>query len=463
MTQQELTPTLKKQSGNLKEQKKSSSPQTKLKAARWRWRKEQARTEQLPPDGDWNTWLYLAGRGAGKTRTAAEWLAWEAIKTPATRWAIVAPTYSDARDTCVEGDSGILGVLKRYDAILNWNRSLGEIVLTNGSIIKLFSADKPDRLRGPQHHGAWCDELAAFRYSDTWDQLQLGLRLGDKPRVIVTTTPRPTPLIRSLAARNDNSVALTRGSTFDNAANLAPSALLEFQARYGGTRLGRQELFGEILEDTEGALWTRGLIDRNRVLKAPPLARIVVSIDPAVTNTKDSDETGIVVCGSTNDGHGYVLGDYSFRGSPLDWASKAVSVFDEWKADSLLVEVNQGGDMVSAVLKQIRLGLPIREVRAHVGKKLRAEPVAAMYEQGRIHHVGEFAKLEDQMTTWTPDLPDSPDRLDAMVQAFADLLGSRNITDYFNALANFCPQCNLPNPKSSAVCFKCGSAIITPA
>ncbi len=434
-----------------------------MKAARWRWRKEQARTEQLPPDGDWNTWLYLAGRGAGKTRTAAEWLAWEAIKTPATRWAIVAPTYSDARDTCVEGDSGILGVLRRYDAILNWNRSLGEIVLTNGSIIKLFSADKPDRLRGPQHHGAWCDELAAFRYSDTWDQLQLGLRLGDKPRVIVTTTPRPTPLIRSLAARNDNSVALTRGSTFDNAANLAPSALLEFQARYGGTRLGRQELFGEILEDTEGALWTRGLIDRNRVLKAPPLARIVVSIDPAVTNTKDSDETGIVVCGSTNDGHGYVLGDYSFRGSPLDWASKAVSVFDEWKADSLLVEVNQGGDMVSAVLKQIRLGLPIREVRAHVGKKLRAEPVAAMYEQGRIHHVGEFAKLEDQMTTWTPDLPDSPDRLDAMVQAFADLLGSRNITDYFNALANFCPQCNLPNPKSSAVCFKCGSAIITPA
>jgi len=431
-----------------------------LKAARWKWRKQQARKEQLPPESDWHTWLYLAGRGAGKTRTAAEWLAWEAIKTPATRWAIVAPTYGDARDTCVEGDSGILGVLHRYGAVLNWNRSLGELLLTNGSIIKLFSADKPDRLRGPQHHGAWCDELAAFRYSDTWDQLQLGLRLGEKPRVIVTTTPRPTPLIRSLAGRTDGSVALTRGSTFDNAANLAPSALLEFQARYDGTRLGRQELFGEILEDTEGALWTRGLIDRNRVSKPPSMARIVVSIDPAVTNTKDSDETGILVCGSTSDGHGYVLGDYSFRGSPLDWASKAVSVFDEWKADALLVEVNQGGDMVSAVLKQIRLGLPIREVRAHVGKKLRAEPVAAMYEQGRIHHVGEFAKLEDQMTTWTPEAADSPDRLDAMVQAFSDLLGQRNITDYFNALASFCPKCGLPNVKTAAACFKCGTAII---
>lgn len=434
-----------------------------MKAARWKWRKQQARKEQLPPESDWNTWLYLAGRGAGKTRTAAEWLAWEAIKNPATRWAIVAPTYGDARDTCVEGDSGILGVLHRYGAVLNWNRSLGELLLNNGSVIKLFSADKPDRLRGPQHHGAWCDELAAFRYSDTWDQLQLGLRLGEKPRVIVTTTPRPTPLIRSLAGRSDGSVALTRGSTFDNAANLAPSALLEFQARYDGTRLGRQELFGEILEDTEGALWTRGLIDRNRVSKAPAMARIVVSIDPAVTNTKDSDETGILVCGSTSDGHGYVLGDYSFRGSPLDWASKAVSVFDEWKADSLLVEVNQGGDMVSAVLKQIRHGLPIREVRAHVGKKLRAEPVAAMYEQGRIHHVGEFSKLEDQMTTWTPEAPDSPDRLDAMVQAFSDLLGQRNITDYFNALASFCPKCGLPNVKTAARCFKCGSAIITPA
>jgi phage terminase large subunit-like protein len=427
-----------------------------VKASRIVWERI-ARKEQLQPEGDWNIWLYLAGRGAGKTRTAAEWLAWEAISQPETRWAIVAPTFSDARDTCAEGESGIINILKRYNSLGHYNRSNGEIELTNGSRIKLFSADQPDRFRGPQHHGAWCDELAAYRYSDAWDQLQFGLRLGEKPRIVVTTTPRPTPLIRALSLRRDGSVAMTKGSTFDNAANLAPSALLELQARYNGTRLGRQELYGEILDDTDGALWTRGIIDRNRVDIKPAMSRIVVSIDPAVTNTTRSDETGIIVAGCDTSGHGYVLGDYSFRGSPLDWASKAVAVFDEFKADSILVEVNQGGDMVSAVLKQVRGTLPIKEVRAHIGKKLRAEPVAAMYEQGRVHHVGEFPVLEDQMTVWTPQDPDSPDRIDAMVQAFSDLLGSTSISNYFNAIANMCPACGLPMPKSAAICMKCGT------
>jgi phage terminase large subunit-like protein len=440
----------------------SISSEEWISASRWKWKVEQARAEQLPPQGNWKTWLYMAGRGAGKTRTAAEWLAWEAISKPMTRWAIVAPTFGDARDTCAEGQSGILGVLRRYRMLKTWNRNNGEIILNNGSRIKLFSADEPERFRGPQHHGAWCDELASYRYSDSWDQLQFGLRLGEHPRVIVTTTPKPTPLIRALAGRKDGSVVVTRGSTFDNAANLAPAALLELQARYNGTRLGRQELYGEILEDVEGALWTKGLIDRARLAKAPALSRIVVSIDPAVTNTSESDETGIIVCGSDATGHGYVLGDYSFRGSPLDWASKAVSVFDEWKADSILVEVNQGGDMVSAVLKQVRLGLPIREVRAHVGKRLRAEPVAAMYEQGRIHHIGDFPQLEDQMTIWTPQDAKSPDRIDAMVQAFSDLLGKSSVASYFGALANFCPRCGLPMPKSMSHCSKCGSAMIEP-
>jgi phage terminase large subunit-like protein len=254
----------------------------------------------------------------------------------------------------------------------------------------------------------------------------------------------------------------TKGSTFDNAKNLAPSALLELQARYNGTRLGRQELYGEILEDQEGALWTRGLIDRNRVNEQPPLSRIVVSIDPAVTNNQASDETGIIVAGCDTGGHGYVLYDGSMKGSPLEWAKRAVELFDYYKADSLLVEVNQGGDMVSAVLKQVRTSLPIREIRAHVGKKLRAEPVAAMYEQGRVHHVGNFPQLEDQMSIWTPQDADSPDRLDAMVQAFSDLLGKSSVSHYFNSIAHFCRTCALPFPKSMSLCPKCGSAIIAP-
>lgn len=328
--------------------------------------------------------------------------------------------------------------------------------------MKLFSADEPERFRGPQHHGAWCDELAAYRYADAWDQLQFGLRLGDHPRIIVTTTPKPVPLIRGLVNRTDDSVVITRGSTFDNASNLAPAALAQFQARYNGTRLGRQELYGEILEDVEGALWTKGLIDRARLSEAPALSRVIVSVDPAVTNTDASDETGIVVCGSDSGGHGYVIADYSFRGSPLEWAQKAVEVFDKYKADAILVEVNQGGDMVAAVLKQVRTGLPIREIRAHVGKRLRAEPVAAMYEQGRIHHIGVFPQLEDQMTVWTPDDAKSPDRIDAMVQGFSDLLGKVTVSNYFNAIANICPSCGLPMPKSFPTCSKCGTAMIKP-
>lgn len=375
----------------------------------------------------------------------------------------MAPTFGDVRDTCAEGESGIVPILRQYGALDYYNRSTGDIKLTNGSRIKLFSAAEPDRLRGPQHHGAWCDELAAWQYPEAYDQLQFGLRLGNHPQTIITTTPRPTQLIRQLVSKSDGSVKVIRGSTFDNAANLAPSALVELQARYNGTRLGRQELYGEILDDVEGALWTKGVIDRNRVTELPPLARITVSIDPAVTNTKDSDETGIIVCGSDAAGNGYVIADYSFKGSPYEWAQKAVSVFKEHKADSILVEINQGGDMVSAVLRQVDMSLPIQEVRAHIGKKLRAEPVAAMYEQGRIKHFGEFPQLEEQMTIWTPDSPDSPDRLDAMVQAFSSLIGTSSAATYFSAIANFCPSCGLPMPKSAARCFKCGTSMAASA
>ena len=402
----------------------------------------------------------MAGRGAGKTRTAAEWIAWEAIRQPNTRWAIVAPTFSDARDTCAEGESGVITILRRYKMLKSWNRSMGEIILTNGSRLKLFSADQPDRFRGPQHHGAWCDELAAYRYTDAWDQLQFGLRLGDKPRIIVTTTPKPVPLIKSLASRTDGSVAVTRGSTFDNAANLAPSALLELQARYAGTRLGRQELFGDLLADVPGALWTRDMIEQSRVQVEPPLVRIVIGVDPAVTSGESSDSTGIVVAGATPDGHFYIIEDSTIKATPEQWASKVAVLFEKHKADRVIAEVNNGGDLVSLVLRNVNPNIPIKTVNASRGKRVRAEPISAMYEQFRVHHVGYFAELEDQMCEWTPDSNDSPDNLDAMVWALTELSSGNNAMMSLASLANFCPNCRMPVNKQSAFCPSCNTPMM---
>jgi len=398
----------------------------------------------------------LAGRGAGKTRTAAEWLAYNAIREPGTRWAIVAPTYASARDTCVEGESGILTVLRRYGALRNWNRSIGEIDLINSSKIKLFSGDEPERLRGPQHHGAWVDELASFRYADAWDQLQFGLRLGTQPQTVVTTTPKPKALIKQLTNRRDGSVVITRGSTFDNKDNLAPAALAELLARYDGTRLGRQELYGELVEDVDGALWTVSLIEQHRVNVLPAnIVRRVVAVDPAVTANDTSDETGIIVACRDMIGNGYVEHDYSMRGRPDAWARRVVDAYDEHQADAIVIEVNQGGDLVAQTLRTIRPQLAIREVRASKGKKLRAEPISAMYEQGRIHHVGSLAILEDQMCSWTPDDPKSPDRLDALVWAMTDLMDGGGADAYLRALANMC-SCGYPNRLNAEVCQKCG-------
>jgi phage terminase large subunit-like protein len=426
-----------------------------IRAARWKWVVEQARPEQLPPKNDWSVWLYLAGRGAGKTRTAAEWLAYEAITRPNTRWAVVAPTWKDARDTCVEGESGLLNILRRYKMLKDYNRSLGEIILTNGSRIKSFSADEPDRFRGPQHHGAWCDELAAYRYMDAWDQLQFGLRLGDHPRVIVTTTPRPIKLIKQLLARNDNSVAVTRGSTFDNAKNLAASALEMFKLRYEGTRLGRQELYGEVVDDVEGALWTRDMIEVARVQEMPNLIRIVVAIDPAVTSGEDADETGIVVAGQTADGHYYVLEDLTLRTSPEKWARVAVEAYHRWKADRVIGETNNGGDMIELLLRQVDPVVPYKKVTATRGKLVRAEPIAALYEQGRAHHVGMFIELEEQMCNWTPDSGSSPDRMDAMVWAMHELLENQGSILALALMSKFCSACRMPNPKSASICSTC--------
>lgn len=395
--------------------------------ARLRWNL-QRRPTQTPPDGDWLVWLILAGRGFGKTRTGAEWIAEQAWRHPGTRWAIVAPTFGDARDTCVEGDSGLLHALG--GEVRTWNRSLGELELVGGSKVKLFSADEPDRLRGPQHHGAWCDELAAWRYPEAWDQLQFGLRLMApdlQPRTVVTTTPKPTKLVRSLVDRATTHV--TRGSTFENEANLAPAALEELRSLYEGTRIGRQELYAELLLDTPGALWTMAMLDADgvRVDHVPDLVRVVTAIDPAVTSGEDADETGIVTVGQDHDGDLYVLADDTTKATPEGWASVAIGAMDRHGSDRIVAEVNNGGDLVESVLRAVDRTVPYRKVTASRGKRVRAEPVAAMYEQGRVHHVRGLEELEAQMCSWTPDGGQgSPDRLDALVWACTELgLGKR--------------------------------------
>ena len=423
-----------------------------------RWTHQLARVEQLPTsDKSWTTWLYLAGRGAGKTRTAAEWLAYQASSNPRTRWAIAAPTYGDVRDTCAEGESGIVRVLQEYGTLKDYNRSIGEIFLTNGSRIKLFSGEEPDRFRGPQFHGGWFDELAAFKYPDAWDQYQFGLRLGEFPQTIVTTTPRPTKLIKDLITRDG--VQVQRGSTFDNAKNLAASALAELKLRYENTRLGRQELYGEILDNVEGALWTREMIETARVDTAPPLVRVVVAIDPAVTSAATSDETGIVAAGIGNNGDYYILSDKSLRASPDAWARQAVMLYHEYKADKIIAETNNGGDMVIMLLKQVDASVPTKKVTATRGKQLRAEPISSLYEQGRVHHVGYFADLEVQMCEWTPLSNESPDRLDALVWALTELNSGGSSMIALAAMAQLCSSCSMPTHKNATICNNCGTSL----
>jgi len=383
-----------------------------------------ARPSQLPPtDRDWATWFIRSGRGWGKTRTGAEWLAWEAQKAPGTRWAVVAPTFADARDTCVEGQSGLLSVIPPSE-VASWNRSIGEMTLANGSRIKLFSADAPSRLRGPQHSGSWCDELATWPDPDAWDQLMFGLRLGSRPRVVVTTTPRPTALVRGILA--DADTVVTTGSTFENEANLAPSAVATLRRKYEGTRLGRQELEGEVLEDMPGALWTMAMIDAARVTVAPEMQRIVVAVDPSGQGDDGhGDSIGIVVAGLGVDGRGYILADRSCDMSPAGWGARAVDAYREFNADRIVAERNFGGAMVEHVIRTVDRNVSYSEVTASRGKVARAEPVAALYEQGRVSHMGVFAGLEDQMCAMGPSGyagKGSPDRLDAAVWALTDLM-----------------------------------------
>ena len=389
-----------------------------------------ARPNQLPPEGDWFVWLILAGRGWGKTRTGAEYVKAGALRMPGSRFALVAQKFADVRDTMVEGESGLLSILPpsmlRGGTVESaWNRSLGELTLANGSTFKGYSSERAGQLRGPQHHGAWCDEAAKWNDANlgtaddtTWSNLLLGLRLGDDPRCVVTTTPKPYKLIRDLVA-GDGTV-VTKGTTYENLDNLAPAFRANVLSLYEGTRLGRQELHAELLDDVPGALWTRADIEAHRVTAHPDLVRVVVAIDPSVTSNEDSDEAGIVVAGRGVDGDAYVLADVSRRDSPLGWARAAVAAYHTHVADRIVAEVNNGGDMVEVTLRTVEPTVPYRTLHASRGKVARAEPIAALYEQGRVHHVGSFDALEDQMCSYVPG-GDSPDRMDALVWAITDL------------------------------------------
>ena len=371
--------------------------------------------------------MLLAGRGFGKTRVLSETLREWATSGRYVRIALVARTAADVRDVLVEGQSGILAVSPNGERPL-WEPSRRRLTWPNGAIATTYSAEEPDQLRGPQHDAALADEVAAWSRPDTWDQLTMGLRLGTDPRVVIATTPRPTPLIRSLLTAPGTIV--TRGRTRDNFANLAPGVVADLEARYAGTRLGRQELDGEVLADNPGAMWKRESIDAARVREAPSLRRVVVGVDPAVTSNASSDETGIVVAGIGHDGRFYVLADYSGRYSPDQWASRVVEAYRTHKADRIVAERNQGGDLVERTLRTVDRNAAITTVHAMRGKALRAEPIAALYEQARVSHVGALSMLEDQMIAWDPASDArSPDRVDALVYALTELSGSNRATE----------------------------------
>ncbi len=407
-----------------------------------------ARGDQLPPvraqgGGAWVTWLILGGRGAGKTRAGAEWVRGLACglppfaDAPVERIALVGETLADARAVMIDGPSGLLAIHPSGERP-SYNGSRRELTWPNGAMAQLFSADDPESLRGPQFGAAWADELAKWRYAQAaWDMLQFCLRLGGKPRQAVTTTPRPIPLIKRLIA--DPATAISRARTEDNAANLAPSFLSAIVGSYQGTRLGRQELDGELIEERPDALWQREIIEQAKVREAPPLETVAVAIDPPVTSGPRADACGIVAAGRAEDGRAYVLADATLRGvQPLQWAEAAVRLYENLQADRIVAEVNQGGELVAEMLRQVAPNIPIRMVRATRGKYLRAEPVATLYARGLVAHAGNFPELEDQMCDFGPGgLSDgaSPDRLDALVWALTELMLDRPSPPRIRSLA----------------------------
>lgn len=394
--------------------------------ALWDWNAF-ARSNQLAPEGDWMTWLVLAGRGFGKTRCGAEWVRAEVTAKRASRVALIAETQKDLEEVMCFGNSGIYSVFPSHQKPKITKKPI-RVEFHTGAVAYGYNATEPDQLRGPQFDCAWGDELAKWRYArETWDQLQFGLRLGNRPRQIVTTTPRPIPILKEILAAS--TTVVTRGVTLDNQANLAAPFIKYITEKYAGTRLGRQELSAEILDDVPDALWTRVALDRDRRKpeQIPQLKRVVIAIDPAAKKNdmpEDGAATGIVVAGVGEDNRGYVLDDATCRESPNGWARMAVACFDRYQGDCIVGEINNGGDMVASTVRAVRPSVPFKEVHASKGKWTRAEPIAALYEQGRISHVGTFASLEDEMVNFGPNgmVGDaSPDRVDALVWALTEL------------------------------------------
>ncbi|WP_256473335.1 DNA-packaging protein [Phyllobacterium sp. 21LDTY02-6] len=391
-----------------------------------------ARPGQLPPGHDWHTWLVLGGRGSGKTRMGAEWVNGIANGLAIVgqghyrHIALIGETFADAREVMVDGPSGIMAAARcerpRFEATRR------RLLWQNGATASLFSSEDPDSLRGPQFDAAWCDELAKWKHAEaTWDMLQFGLRLGRRPRQMITTTPRPLPLLKKLLA--DGSVAVRRMRTEDNREFLAPGFLGHIRGLYGNTRLGRQELDAEMLEDRPGALWSRLAMEQAFSSAVPELRRIVVALDPPASSTHRSDACGIVAAGIDETGTGWVLADETFApAKPHEWARRAIALYHRLEADLIVAEVNQGGDMVASVIAAQDDAVPVRSVRANRGKLLRAEPVAALYEQGRVRHAARFPALEDEMCDFAHDglsAGRSPDRVDALVWALSELFARR--------------------------------------
>ena len=383
-----------------------------------------ARREQLPPPGDWNIWIILAGRGFGKNFSGSNWLIDGHLTGKMRNTGIIAATAADLRRYCIDGPSGILAQAPSYFKPKDVP-SKSRLEWPNGTLTHYYTAEKPTRLRGPNLDGAWCDELSYWsKMEETWDMLTFALRLGAHPQRIVTMTPRPTRLVKELLKREGKDTVVTRGATYDNVGNLSPNYIKDIKEKYEGTRLGRQEIEGKLLVDADGALWNYTMLDGLRHDgDIPKINRTVIGLDPSITSGEKADEAGIIAASRDSDKKGYVRGDHSLRGTPLQWAAKAIWAYHHYNANCIVAESNQGGEMVETIIHGIEKGVPVTLVHASIGKVARAEPVSVLYEQGKVFHCGTFPKLEDEMCDFVPgDVMESPNRVDAAVWALTDLV-----------------------------------------